>query len=332
MELVSELGNCLGMEEMLAVLSSRLTLLIPADTIAVYECQNDRLSPVYVDGRDRILFSSLKIPAGEGLSGWVAEHNKPILNGNPNVEPGYLNDPTKFSLLRSALSVPLTGLEGAVVGVLTLYRSSADAFGPDDLRILGGLSSKIGVSFENSLKYRALEASATTDYLTGLNNAGALFERLSIELSRCERERTPLTVIVCDLDQFKQVNDRFGHNAGNEVLREFAKGFAKICREYDVTARLGGDEFVMVLPGLQASALGDKIMAISTLAIEAGRTVCGESLISASVGLASWPDDGATADELIGEADRRMYSDKNNRKQKQPPRGRTALEQSVAVH
>jgi len=83
---------------------------------------------------------------------------------------------------------------------------------------------------------------------------------------------------------------------------------------------------------LKASALGDKIMAISTLAIEAGRTVCGESLISASVGLASWPDDGATADELIGEADRRMYSDKNNRKQKPPPRGRAALEQSVAVH
>jgi len=330
MELVSELGNSLGMAEMLAVLSSRLTLLIPADSIAVYECRNDLLSPVYVDGRDRILFSSLKIPLGEGLSGWVAKHNKPILNGNPNVEPGYLNDPAKFSLLRSALSVPLLGLE-SIVGVLTLYRVGADAFGPDDLRILAGLSSKIGVSFENSLKYRALEASATTDYLTGLNNTGALFERLNQELSRCQRQKTPLTVIICDLDQFKQVNDRFGHNAGNEVLRAFAKGLTKICRDYDVTARLGGDEFVMVLPGLQASALGDKILALSTLATEAGRIVCGESIISASVGLASWPEDGLTADELIGEADRRMYADKNGRKHKRSY-ARPTYEPSVAVH
>jgi diguanylate cyclase (GGDEF)-like protein/putative nucleotidyltransferase with HDIG domain len=330
MELVSELGNSLGMAEMLAVLSSRLTLLIPADSIAVYECQNEFLRPVYVDGRDRILFSSLKIPLGEGLSGWVAKHNKPILNGNPNVEPGYLNDPSKFSLLRSALSVPLTGIE-STVGVLTLYRAGADAFGPDDLRILAGLSSKIGVSFENSLKYRALEASATTDYLTGLNNTGALFERLNIELSRCERQKTPLTLIICDLDHFKEVNDRFGHNAGNEVLRAFAQGFTKICRDYDVTARLGGDEFVMVLPGLKASALGDKILALSALATETGRLVCGENIISASVGLASWPEDGATADELIGEADRRMYADKNRRKQKRP-HSRPNYEQSIAVH
>ncbi|HME07749.1 MAG TPA: HD domain-containing phosphohydrolase [Bryobacteraceae bacterium] len=330
MELVSDLGNSLGMAEMLAVLSSRLTLLIPADSIAVYECKNELLRPVYVDGRDRILFSSLQIPLGEGLSGWVAKHNKPILNGNPNVEPGYLNDPSKFSLLRSALSVPLAGLEN-IVGVLTLYRAGPDAFGPDDLRILAGLSSKIGVSFENSLKYRALEASATTDYLTGLNNTGALFERLNHELSRCEREKTPLTVIICDLDQFKQVNDRFGHNAGNEVLRMFAKGLAKICRKYDVTARLGGDEFVMVLPGLKAGALGEKIVALSALATEAGRTVCGEEIISASVGLASWPEDGLTADELIGEADRRMYADKSGRKQKRPY-ARPAYEPKVAVH
>jgi len=331
MELVSELGNSLGMAEMLAVLSSRLTQLIPADSIAVYESKNDLLRPVYVDGRDRILFSSLHIPLGEGLSGWVAKHNKPILNGNPNVEPGYLNDPTKFSLLRSALSVPLTGLE-RTVGVLTLYRIGADAFGPDDLRILAGLSSKIGLSFENSLKYRALEASATTDYLTGLNNTGALFERLNQELSRCSRHKSPLTVLICDLDQFKQVNDRFGHNAGNEVLRAFGKGLTTICRDYDVTARLGGDEFVIVLPGLKASALGDKILALSTLATEAGRMVCGESIISASVGLASWPEDGITADELIGEADRRMYADKNRRKQKRPLAHAAAYEPSVSVH
>jgi len=317
LELVSELGNSLGMAEMLAVLSSRLTQLIPCDSIAVYERRDDLLKPVYVDGRDRMLFSSLQIPLGEGLSGWVAKHNKPILNGNPSVEPGYLNDPKKFSLLRSALSVPLAGQENGV-GVLTLYRADADAFAPDHLRILSGISSKIGLSFENALKYRALEASATTDYLTGLNNTRALFERLNHELSRCESQQSPLSVVVCDLDRFKEVNDRFGHNAGNHVLQAFAKGLAKINRDYDVTARFGGDEFVLVLPGMKADAVGDKILALSALASEVGQTVCGENIISASVGVASWPDDGLTADELLAEADRRMYANKNSLRLKRP--------------
>jgi diguanylate cyclase (GGDEF)-like protein len=262
-----------------------------------------------------MLFSSLQIPLGEGLSGWVAKHNKPILNGNPSVEPGYLNDRKKFSVLRSALSVPLAGQEG-IVGVLTLYRAEAAAFAPDHMRIVSGLSAKIGLSFENALKYRALEASATTDYLTGLTNTRALFERLHQELSRCERQGWPLAVLVCDLDGFKQVNDRFGHNTGNRVLQEFAKGLAKISREYDVIARFGGDEFVVVLPGLNADTARDKLFALSALASEVGRMVCGESFLSASVGVASWPQDGVSGEELLAEADRRMYSDKSSRKQK----------------
>jgi len=329
LELVSELGSSLGMAEMLSVLSSRLTQLIPCDSIAVYERKDNLLQPVYVDGRDRMLFSSLQIPLGEGLSGWVAKHNQPILNGNPSVEPGYLNDPKKFSLLRSALSVPLAGQENTV-GVLTLYRADADAFAPDHLRILSGISSKIGLSFENALKYRALEASATTDYLTGLDNTRALFERLNHELSRSESEQAPLTVMVCDLDRFKEVNDRFGHSAGNRVLQAFATGLRKINRDYDVTARFGGDEFVLVLPGMQADTVGDKILALSALASEVGWSVCGENIISASVGVASRPDDGITADELLAEADRRMYANKNSLKLKRPI-GRVPEELRVAV-
>jgi diguanylate cyclase (GGDEF)-like protein/putative nucleotidyltransferase with HDIG domain len=329
LELVSELGNSLGMSEMLSVLSSRLTQLVPCDSIAVYESKDDLLKPVYVDGQDRMLFSALQIPVGEGLSGWVAKHNQPILNGNPSVEPGYLNDPNKFSLLRSALSVPLAG-QTSTVAVLTLYRAEADAFSPDHLRILSGLSPKIGLALENALKYGALEASATTDYLTGLNNARALFERLNQELSRCERQQSPLTVMVCDLDGFKQVNDQFGHNTGNRVLQEFAKGLTKISRESDVTARFGGDEFVLVLPGTRADAADSKAVALSALASEVGRIVCGESFVAASVGVASWPDDGSSADELLAEADRRMYADKNSRKHKRMI-ARSTGDQSLTV-
>ena len=313
LELVTELGSSLSLSEMLSMMSARLTQLIPCDSIAVYELKDERLIPVYVDGRDRMLFSSLEIPIGEGLSGWVAKHNKAIFNGNPSVEPGYMNDPSKYSLLRSALAVPLTGNHG-IIGVLSLYRADVDSFTQDHLRILSGINGKIGSSFENALRYRALEASATTDYLTGLHNTRSLFERLNHELAQCKRQEQPLTVMVCDLDGFKQVNDRFGHAAGNRVLQVFAKGLEKIIREHDVTARFGGDEFVIVFPGMKSEAVSDKVRMLSALATDAGRIVCGENMTAASVGVACYPDDGATNDELLAEADRRMYAFKKERK------------------
>ena len=178
------------------------------------------------------------------------------------------------------------------MGVLTLYRADADAFAPDHLRILSGISSKIGLSFENALKYRALEASATTDYLTGLNNTRALFERLNHEILQCKLQQSPLTVMVCDLDRFKAVNDRFGHNAGNRVLQAFAKGLTEINRDHDVTARFGGDEFVLVLPGMKADAVGDKILALSALASKLAAQFAARTLFRPAL---AWPHGPKTA-------------------------------------
>jgi diguanylate cyclase (GGDEF)-like protein len=266
-----------------------------------------------VNGENFRLFSSLEIPVGEGLSGWVAENRKPIVNGNPSVESGYLNDEGKFSTLHSALAVPLEGLEG-VVGVLTLYRAGKDAFTQDNLRILQALTHKVALSIENALKYRQLETSAVTDELTGLPNTRSLFLHLDSEIARCKRERTPLTVLVCDLDGFKQVNDRFGHLVGNKVLRTVAKGLQENCREYDCVARMGGDEFVVVLPGHPAEAVPSKARLLSEIAVGAGRMHCGEDLLSMSLGEAIFLKDGSDAEQLLAEAGRRMYQSKQEYK------------------
>ena len=312
-ELTQDLGNSLSLDETLSVVTMRLRKMVPYDAIAIYIANGTVLIPYYVNGENYRLFSSLEIPMGEGLSGWVAENRKSIVNGNPSVESGYLNDPTKFSTLRSALAVPLEGVNG-VIGSLTLYRADKDAFSRDHLRILLAISSKVSMAIENALRYQLAEDSATTDYLTMLPNARSLFLRLDSELSRCKRTLEPLTVLVCDVNGFKQVNDRFGHLEGNKVLRYVADVLRENCREYDYVARMGGDEFVILLPGSDREAVMRRISEFQSIACDATQTVNGAGVITLSVGEAFYPEDGSDAEQLLAEADRRMYKSKQRNK------------------
>jgi diguanylate cyclase (GGDEF)-like protein/putative nucleotidyltransferase with HDIG domain len=313
LELTRDLGNSLSLSETMSVLAVRLKKIVPHDAIAIYVVRDGRLVPEFVSGDDFRLFSSLSIPIGEGLSGWVAENNKPIINGNPSVEPAYLNDPTRFSILRSALSVPLNAVSG-VSGALTLYRFEKNGFTKDNLRVLLALSSKVSLAIENTLRYRQAESCATTDFLTGLPNARSLFVHLDAELSRAQRANSTLAVLVCDLDGFKQVNDRFGHLEGNRVLKLVAKSFQENCREYDYVARMGGDEFVVVMPGATRSKLSSRVSELEDAVIAAGMEVCGEPILSLSVGTAMYPDDCTDAESLLAKSDRRMYAVKRSHK------------------
>jgi putative nucleotidyltransferase with HDIG domain len=142
-----KLGAALSLEDMLSLLAVRVKHLVGYDSMAVYVLRNKILVPEFVSGENFRLFSSLRIPIGEGLSGWVAQNCKPILNGNPSVEPGYLNDPSRFSTLRAALAVPLEGT-GSVVAVLALYRARADAFSRDELEVLQAVGGRLGAVIE----------------------------------------------------------------------------------------------------------------------------------------------------------------------------------------
>lgn len=250
---------------------------------------------------------------GEGLSGWVAQNNMPIVNGNPSVEPGYLKDPSIFSTLRSALAMPLEGPNG-VIGVLALYSRQKDHFTKDQLRVGKAITCKLAISIENALKFRQVEKSATIDGLTGLPNARSLFLHLDNELERCRREGSSLTVLVTDLDGFKQVNDRFGHLEGNRILQMVAKGLQDGCRSYDYVARMGGDEFILVLPGCEPQMLEARLRHFDEMVSEVGWQVCGDRVMGLSVGASFCPEDGKDAEQLLTEADRRMYKVKQNRK------------------
>ena len=311
-ELAQTLGSSLSLHDTLSVMAGRLKKLVPFDAMAVYVVRDGKLKAEYATGEDVRLLTSLEIPVGAGLSGWVVENRKAIVNGSPSLELEYMNDPVASKLL-SALVVPLESAD-SVLGVLSLYSIEKDVFSRDQLRVLQAVSSKLSASVENAMKYEQAESSATTDYLTSLPNARSLFVHLDGEVARCARTNSPLAVVVCDLDGFKQVNDRFGHLAGNEVLKLVAAGLRQCCREYDYVARMGGDEFVIVLPGLSSTATGARIEEFDRIAVEVGKQVCGEEILALSAGLAHFPEDGRRAEDLLAEADRRMYKHKQERK------------------
>jgi diguanylate cyclase (GGDEF)-like protein/putative nucleotidyltransferase with HDIG domain len=310
-ELSQDLGASLSLGETLSVFAVKLRRAMPYDAIAIYVRHDNELVPEYVNGDNFRLFASLRIPIGQGLSGWVAQNLKPILNGNPSVEPGYLNDPSKYSTLNAALAVPLEGLQG-VVGVVALYHAEKDFFTSDQLRILLAVSSKMALAIENALKYEQAESSAVTDFLTGLPNARSLFLQLDREMARCKRDNNTLTVMVADLDGFKQINDRFGHLEGNRVLQLFAHSLKETSREYDYVARMGGDEFVVIAPGLTPEAAARKAEQMRELAQQAGKEVCNEDILSLSVGKAVYPEDGMDAEKILSQADKRMYLQKQS--------------------
>lgn len=306
LELTNELGSSLRVDETLALLASRLRAVIPYGGIAIYTDEGHHLRTRYASGEDATLFSSLEIPMGEGISGWVVQNNKPIMNGNPSVEPGYLNDPTKFSLHRSALSVPLPGMHG-VVGALTLYHRDSAAFTRDHLRILQAVSSKAGLTIENAIRFVNAEKSATTDGLTGMPNARSLFLRLAAAVEEAQLGGLHLAVLVADMDGFKQVNDQYGHAAGNRVLERTAKALRESSRKGDYAARMGGDEFVLLLPNAISDLVPGRIQELDLLINNVGREVCGAEFLQLSVGAAFYPEDGSIAEELLAVADARMY-------------------------
>jgi diguanylate cyclase (GGDEF)-like protein/putative nucleotidyltransferase with HDIG domain len=308
-ELSQDLGNSLSLDETLSLVAMRLRKLVPYDSIVVFVKNGDTLAPEFVSGDDFRLLSSLRIPIGTGLCGWVAQNGKPIINGNPAVEPGFASNPKMPPGLRSALAVPLEGVTG-LVGVLALYQAEPDAFTSDHLRVLQVITSKVALFIENALKYRQAETSATNDYLTGLPNARALSLHLEQELARCKRDGATLAIMVCDLNGFKNVNDRFGHLAGDSVLKLFAGMMSEACREYDYVARMGGDEFVIVAPGMTQASVDERTTLLSALAEEAGCEFCGKGQLSLSLGAAFYPRDGSTTEQLLAEADRKMYAAK----------------------
>jgi diguanylate cyclase (GGDEF)-like protein len=152
-----------------------------------------------------------------------------------------------------------------------------------------------------------LRASALSDPLTGVANRRALLARIEYEIARHERSRRSFAVLMLDLDGFKQLNDRFGHPAGDDLLREVAGALARAVRDQDTVARVGGDEFCVLAPETDQPGAGRLVGRVETAVAQ---VVAGVEALGAGIGAALFPRDGTTADELLEAADQRLLGAK----------------------
>jgi len=313
--LLQDLNYSVGLQEVLPQFAVRLRGMLGFDAVVIHGVEKGRLKPQFVHGEEFEALCSLEIPLGQGVAGMAAQAKQPICNADPSSESKFASEP--FPSFGSLLAVPLTGNSG-VVGVLSVYRREARAFGAEDLRIGTAVSSKLGLCLERAARFQQLSSSATVDFITGLPNSRSLFEHLDAELARCQRSGESLAVLVCDLDGFKAVNDRCGHLQGNTLLHLVGQRLKDSCRSYDYVARMGGDEFVILMPGLANENLAERLATLQRAVQGASRELLQEAIVGVSAGCAFFPADGLDAEALLTKADQRMYLTKGERRSKEP--------------
>jgi diguanylate cyclase (GGDEF)-like protein len=212
---------------------------------------------------------------------------------------------------RHIARVPIAA-RGRVIGLLTLVRPEAEGAFDGELNLLGLLADQLAVALQNSRDYHEKLEAAIRDPLTGLYNRRYFYEAFSQEIARHERYGTPAALVLFDIDDFKQINDTLGHQAGDEVLEEVGKIVARLVRPSDTFARIGGEEFGLLMP--ETGQL-DALLVAERLRTAVARTrILGERPVTLSGGVAAMPQDGTTREELQSNADQALYWAKRNGK------------------
>ncbi len=196
-------------------------------------------------------------------------------------------------------------VEDAWVGILPVLWPGRHVPSRHQLRLLYGLSSQVGMALAQGQLQRVREEAAT-DPLTGLANRRTIMAEVAAEIARAERRGGTLSVLFCDLDAFKAINDRDGHAAGDRVLRTVAASLRAVIRQGDTAGRYGGDELLVLAPDTDVQAAERLARRIGA----AVRLAAGDDGVNVTIGIASWPADGRTASEVVAAADRAMYRGK----------------------
>jgi diguanylate cyclase (GGDEF)-like protein/putative nucleotidyltransferase with HDIG domain len=317
-EIAQAMGTSLGVSDTMALISAKLSNLVPFSCAALFlfEEETETLRCRFATGTDADLIQQVSVRSGEGLTGWVARNRRPLVNARPSAdfEAAGLSCTTH---LQSALVCPLMFNE-RFIGTLSVYHLDSAFYRDDHRRLLDRVSEQAAAVINNSMLFEQTQEDSLTDPLTGLPNTRFLFMHLTRELARAERLKAELSLMVMDLDHFKEINDSHGHHVGDRALCEVARVLRAAIRPYDICVRYAGDEFIVVLSGCGADEAEQKRLelqqGIDAVYFEARP---GKRLpLGLSIGTAVFPQDGESYETLLATADNRMYQDKANRKRR----------------
>lgn len=267
-----------------------------------------RASIGYHDPRIR----KMRIPGSVGYAVKAVSEKTPLLihncDNDPTCKPGqmdYRGD------TQSAVVAPLI-LRDQVLGSLSLESNTLNAFNNNDLRLLVSFAATATAAIQNARLHQEAQTMAITDDLTGLYNRRGLYELGQREVERARRFRRPLAAIMMDIDNFKQINDTYGHSTGDQVLQAVAQRCRENLRKIDILGRLGGDEFAILLPETDmftASSVAERVRQyIAETPVETQQVNLD---VTVSIGIARATDDINYLDKLIRRADSAMYTAKN---------------------
>jgi diguanylate cyclase (GGDEF)-like protein len=206
--------------------------------------------------------------------------------------------------------------DGRLIGGLLIYHTVPGAFADEHRRILCRVSEQAAAVIYNSTRFEQTEQESHTDALTGMANRRSLDRQFEAGLARAVRTKSTISVIVLDLDRLKEINDTYGHEAGDRVLRVVGDVLRATVRQNDLCARFAGDEFIVTLwnctPEHEAHRVADLQSAVAAYPFEPRPGV--RVTLSISAGAARFPEDGNTFEELLTVGDERMYRDKAGRR------------------
>ena len=313
-DIAQTIGTSLDLRDTFAVFASRLEDIVSYTTCVLYLVRPDStdVEATHVAGRNAEIFKTRGVPSGAGITGWVVANRYPMHNCDPRLDFDVLKvEPPEA--YRTATVVPLIR-DDAVLGALAMYSAELSSYTADHLRLMEAVAKLASDAIANAVHHERIETSALTDLLTSLPNARALRYRFEEEADRARRHRDGFSVMMMDLDGFKSVNDKLGHQAGDQLLRELSVMLLSHIRSADFVSRYAGDEFVALLQ-VGPEEVQELSQRIQRAIDRHDFGFQGSKLfIGLSVGCATFGADGETLDELLLAADRAMYADKARRK------------------